>query len=255
MFKWLLAIAGFFIFRGRFFGAVIGFIIGSAIDNYQRIRNATGPNGQRMTSEDLFNYYQRRATQFDVPTMLMALSAAVMKADGKVLKSELNYVKNFFNAQFGPRFSNDHLQVLKRFLDSDQIPLQQICSDIRTRMQPAVRTQLLHYLFGIAKADGDVSPQEIDVIENISRMLHVSQEDFISIKNMFYRDINSDYKILGIDESASDEEVKKAYRKMAVKFHPDKVSQMGEEYQKGAKEKFQKIQEAYEAIKKRRGIK
>ena len=72
---------------------------------------------------------------------------------------------------------------------------------------------------------------------------------------MFYRNTESDYKILGIESSAEDSEVKKAYRKMAVKFHPDKVASMGEQYQKGAKEKFQKIQDAYEAIKKQRGFK
>lgn len=211
--------------------------------------------GQRFTAEDLFAFYQQRATQSDVPTMLMALSAAVMKADGKVLKAELNYVKAFFNQQFGPQFSTQHLQVLKRFLDSGDIPLNQICNDIKLRMQPAVRAQLLHYLFGIAKADGDVSIPEINVIENIARMLQVSHSEFESIKNMFYRNIDSDYKVLGVEADATNEEIKKAYRKMAIKFHPDKVSQMGEEYQKGAKEKFQKIQEAYEAIKKRRGFK
>ena len=63
------------------------------------------------------------------------------------------------------------------------------------------------------------------------------------------------YEILGVSKSASAEEIKKAYRKMAIKFHPDKVAQMGEEYQRGAKEKFQQIQDAYEAIKKRRGFK
>ena len=69
------------------------------------------------------------------------------------------------------------------------------------------------------------------------------------------RNIDSDYKILGIESTSTDEQVKKAYRKMAIKFHPDKVAQMGEEYQRGAKEKFQQIQDAYEAIKKRRGFK
>jgi DnaJ like chaperone protein len=72
---------------------------------------------------------------------------------------------------------------------------------------------------------------------------------------MFYRSADSDYKILGIEATASDEEVKRAYRKMAIAFHPDKVAQMGKEYQKGAKEKFQQIQDAYENIKKKRGIK
>ncbi|TNE97113.1 MAG: molecular chaperone DjiA [Bacteroidetes bacterium] len=258
MFKWVLAIAGFFLFNRSIFGALLGFFIGSGIDNYQTMmRNAQKGNadGRRVSPEDLFQYYQQRSTQYDVPTMLMALSAAVMKADGKVLKAELNYVKTFFNQQFGPQFSSQHLQVLKRFLDSGNIPLEQICQDIRLRMQPEVRVQLLHYLFGIAKADGDVSVSEMRVIEHISRMLHVGSQEFESVRNMFYRDIDSDYKVLGVEPSATDEEIKKAYRKMAIKFHPDKVSQMGEEFQKGAKEKFQKVQEAYEAIKKRRGFK
>jgi DnaJ like chaperone protein len=192
---------------------------------------------------------------YDLPTMLMALSAAVMKADGKVLRTELDFVKNFFSAQFGQQFNATHLQTLKQFLDSPSIPLQDICQDIRTRMTQEVRVQLVHYLFGIAKADGDVGTAEINVISRIATMLGIPAVEFESLRNMFYRNVDSDYKILGIDEKATDEEVKKAYRKMAVAHHPDKVAHMGEEYLKGAKEKFQQIQDAYEAIKKRRGIK
>lgn len=258
MFKWIGAIGGFLLFGRSIFGGFLGFVIGSFIDNYSRLQaqfqGQTGSGGQRVSPEELFRYYQQRSTANDVPTMLMALSAAVMKADGKVLKAELNYVKQFFAQQFGPQFSSHHLQTLKHFLDSSSIPLDQICQDIRTRMQPAIRIQLVHYLFGIAKADGDVSPSEMTVIQQIAQLLGVPQDEFESVKNMFYRNVDSDYKILGVDATASDDEVKKAYRQMAIKFHPDKVAQMGEEYQKGAKEKFQKIQEAYEAIKKRRGI-
>ena len=94
-------------------------------------------------------------------TMLMALSASVMKADGKVLKIELDFVKRFFASQFGNRFTSEHLQILKNFLDSDKIPLQEICADIRTRMPSEVRVQLIHYLFSIAKADGDVAPADV----------------------------------------------------------------------------------------------
>ncbi len=262
MFKFILALAGFFLFGRSFFGAILGFFIGSGIDNYSRITNQfktqANKEGRSFTQEDIFRYYQQRtssASENDVPTMLIALSAAVMKADGKVLKSELNYVKTFFTQQFGPQFNNQHLATLKRFLDSGNVPLQQICSDIQRRMQPEVRVQLLHYLFGIAKADGDVSPEEITVIQNIANMMGVSRVDFESVKNMFYRNVDSDYAVLGIEASATDDEVKKAYRKMAIKFHPDKVAAMGDEYQKGAKEKFQKIQESYDAIKKRRGMK
>lgn len=219
------------------------------------MQQARADGDGRINPEDLYRYYQQRTGINDVATMLMALSAAVMRADGKVLKAELDYVKAFFNQQFGPRFSAEHLQTLKRFLDSGDIPLDQICRDIQMRMPEEVRIQLIHYLFGIAKSDGTVSESEIKVIEDIAQKLRIPRVEFESVKNMFYRDTNSDYKVLGIDPSASDDEVKKAYRQMAIKFHPDKVAQMGEEFEKGAKEKFQQIQDAYEAIKKQRGFK
>jgi DnaJ like chaperone protein len=187
--------------------------------------------------------------------MLIALSASVMRADGKVLKVELDYVKSFFAQQFGPQFSSAHLQTLKHFVNGGEIPLDQICSDIKMRTQVEVRIQLLHYLFGIAKADGHVAEIEIQLLNRIAQLLDIPKVDSESVKNMFYRDVNSDYKVLGIESSATEEEIKKAYRQMAIRYHPDKVAQLGEEYQKGAKEKFQKIQEAYEGIKKQRGIK
>lgn len=257
MFKIIGALAGFYIFHG-FFGALIGFFIGSGIDNYQKLKTQfQGAGGAGFNNaQDVFQYYQQRSTTTsDVPTMLMALSAAVMKADGKVLTAELNYVKSFFSQQFGPQFSKHHLQTLKKFLDSSSIPLPQICNDIKMRMQPAVRVQLIHYMFGIAKADGDVSQSELNVIAQIAQLLGVSNVEFESVKNMFYRNVDSDYSVLGITPNATDDEVKKAYRSMAIKHHPDKVAQMGEEYQKGAKEKFQQIQDSYDAIKKRRGMK
>ena len=237
--------------------AILGFAIGSLIDQYQQAAK-TGQSGAGAGAgygQDPFDFYRRQSSMYDLPTMLMALSAAVMKADGKVLRTELDYVKNFFSAQFGQQFNATHLQTLKQFLDAPSIPLQDICNDIRSRMTREVRVQLVHYLFGIAKADGDVGTAEINVISRIATMLGIPAVEFESLRNMFYRNVDSDYKILGIDEKATDDEVKKAYRKMAVAHHPDKVAHMGEEYLKGAKEKFQQIQDAYEAIKKRRGLK
>src|SRR5690606_2351093 len=149
---------------------------------------------------------------------------------------------------------NQHLIYLRDLLNQQQINISEICGQLRYRTTEEVRIQLIHYLFGIAKADNHVSDNEINVIYRIARQLHVSDADFQSIKNMFHRNPQSDYLILGIDANASDEDIKKAYRKMAVKYHPDKVQDMGEEHQKAAKEKFQQIQEAYENIKKSRGI-
>ena len=248
MYKWL--IAGFVYFATKRIGLpIMAFLVASFFEGN------SGRRGRRSGGQDPFEFYRQRASASNVPTMLMALSAAVMKADGKVLKAELDYVKAFFSQQFGNQFTTQHLQVLKQFLDAREIPLDKICNDIRTRMPGEVRVQLVHYMFGIAKADGDVAESEMRVIQNIAQKLGVSQTDFESLKNMFYRDVNSDYKILGVDASASDDEVKKAYRKMAIAHHPDKVASMGEEYQKGAQEKFMKIQEAYDNIKKKRGFK
>ena len=253
MYKWILGIGGLILTRKIAVG-ILGYIIGSLIDAYQR-SGAKNVDNSRRPQVDPFEYYRQQSSRYDIQTMLMALSASVMNADGKVLKVELDYVKSFFQAQFGDRFTKVHLQILRHFLNSGQIPLNEICRDIRNRMPIEVRVQLIHYLFGIAKADGEVSTSELNSINRIASMLGVSAVDFESVKNMFYRNVDSDYKILGIDSNASDDEVKKAYRKMAIAYHPDKVAQMGEEYQKGAKEKFQKIQDAYEAIKKRRGFK
>ena len=238
----------------RIWLAVIAYIIASLFES-GRTQQRRGQNRQGGFAQDPFEFYRQSSSKYDILTMLMALSAAVMKADGKVLKAELDYVKQFFSQQFGNQFNTRHLQVLKQFLDSNIIPINEICNDIRNRMPAEVRAQLVHYLFGIAKADGNVAESELKSIENIANLLGVSQQEFISLKNMFYRDVNSDYKILGVTANASNEEVKKAYRKMAITHHPDKVASMGEEYQKGAKEKFLKIQEAYENIKKNRGFK
>ncbi len=254
LFKFILAVVVFFATR-NFFGAIIGFAIGTFIDNYRKLAKNGGANSSQgfSSADDAFNFYQQRATTNDFGAMMMALSAAVMKADGKVLKSELNYVKGFINQQFGSNGSS-YLQVLKQYLDTNDIPLSRICYDIKLRTQDEVRVQLIHYLFGISKSDGHVSESEMSVLSSIAQLLGVSSADFETVKNMFYRNVDSDYTILGITSSAADDEVKKAYRQMAIKFHPDKVASMGEEYQKGAKEKFQKIQEAYENIKKNRGF-
>jgi DnaJ like chaperone protein len=244
---------GLFVLTGKFRFAIIGFVIGSIIDLISR-GNAASDQWSGYSNSG-FDYYRQRSTVYDFPTMLMALSAVVMKADGTVKRVELDYVKGFFNAQFGNQFTTQHLQVLKHFLDSGNIPVTEICSDIRTRLPIELRIQLVHYLFSIAKSDGHVDDSEVRSIQELANKLGVPALEFESLKNMFYRNSDSDYKILGIEASASDDEVKKAYRKMAVAFHPDKVAQLGPEYEKGAKEKFQQIQDAYENIKKKRGMK
>ena len=122
----------------------------------------------------------------------------------------------------------------------------------RTRYE--VRLQMLHFLFGIAQSDGQVSKAETQKLKEIAGYLHIGVHDYESIMAMFVKSADNAYKILEIEKSATDDEVKKAYRKMAKKYHPDRVVTQNEAIRKGAEEKFKEVQKAYEIIQKERGI-
>ncbi len=228
-------------------GGILGFALGSIVDGMQAGKyaydQASSTKGERV----------RRTTGGDFAVSLVVLSAAIMKADGKVVKAELDYVKSFFFRQFGKERAEQYLLLLRDTL-KQSINLLEVCVQIRNNMDYASRLQLLHYLFGIAMADGVGHQDELSVIEQAAHHLGIRHREFLSVKAMFVKDVDAAYKILEISSDATDEEVKKAYRRMAVKYHPDKVSHLGEEVQKAAKEKFQKLNEAYLNIKKQRGI-
>lgn len=218
-------------------GGIAGFVIGSVIDETVKTRSLGASN----------------TTTGGYAMSLLVLVAAVMKADNKVMRSELNYVKQYFVNTFGHDSASEAMTILKDLLSKD-IPLYQVCDQIRANMDYSSRLQLIHFLFGIAGADGKIHERELDVIEVITSRLGVSQKDKNSIKSMFIEETGYAYKILEVDPSSSNEEVKKAYRKMANKYHPDKVSHLGEDFQKAAHQKFQKVNEAYEKIKKERNL-
>ena len=196
---------------------------------------------------------QRQTQSGDFIASLLILTAAVMKADQKVLKSELDYVKQFFIKQFGNDITDQKMLLLREILKQD-IPVRDVCLQIKQNMEYSARLQLIHFLFGLAAVDGQLHPDEIAVVENIARYLNIQMNDISSIKAMFVKDTESAYNILEITQNATDEEIKKAYRKMAVKYHPDKVSNLGEDIQNAAKEKFQQLNAAYEQVKKQRGL-
>ena len=146
----------------------------------------------------------------------------------------------------------DFMVLFKDILNQDY-HLRDVCRQIQRSMDHPSRLELVHVLFGLSQADGHIHPEEIKIIHTIARYMNVSENDFISIQAMFVRDSESDYKILEVSSDATDEEVKKAYRKMANKYHPDKVSHLGDELQKLAEEKFKSVNDAYQTIKKQRG--
>ena len=177
-----------------------------------------------------------------------------MKADKQMLKSELDYVKQFLSKQFNQNQVQDFMTLFKDIIKQDY-PLRDVCRQIVRSMDHSSRLELIHVLFGLSKADGHVHPDEVKVIHTLARYLNINNNDFNSIQAMFFKDTLSDYKILGLDSSATDNEVKKTYRKMAAKYHPDKVAHLGEELKNLAEEKFKSLNDAYQNIKKERGIK
>ncbi len=213
-------------------GGVLGFVVGSMFDRsdgQQRVFTGT--------------------THGDFTMSLLTLTAAVMKADGRILKSELEYVRQYFSQSFGPAASQEAMLYLRDLL-RQEIPLRDVCYQIKNRLDHSSRLQLLHFLFGVSKADGKVHPKEVVVIEKIAGYLGISAKDLRSIKAMFYEDTNAAYRILELESSVSNDEVKKAYRKMANKYHPDKVAYLGEDIRKAAGEKFRKVKNAYDTVKK-----
>jgi DnaJ like chaperone protein len=220
-------------------GAILGFAFGSMFDGMQSGKYA---HEAGTTARGDFN------------VSLLILSAAVMKADNRITKSELDYVKAFLIRQFGQQAGQEQLLALREILKQDY-SVADVSKQIGQYMDYSARLQLLHYLFGLSGADGHTHPKEIELIETISSHLGIRMPDLKSIRAMFVKDINNAYQILETTPDANEEELKKAYRKMAVKYHPDKVAHLGEDVKKAATEKFQKVQAAYEEIKKQRGIK
>jgi len=220
-------------------GGLIGFFLGTVLDSAKVSSSSSAIRSETQRGDFILTF--------------LVLSAAVMKADKVIKRSELNYVKNFLLTNFGEAQTKEALQVLKGLLEKD-IPLDEVCQQVRVSMSAPLKLQIIHYLYGIANADREIHPNEISIIEQISIKIGLSMRDHNSVKSMFVKEIDSSYDILGITPAATNDEIKKAYRSMAVKYHPDKVANMGEDIENAAKRKFQTLNEAYEEIKKRRNI-
>ena len=213
-----------------------------------------------MSGQYTTNYssgYQNRAYPKTQPgdfiVSLLVLFGAVMKADKRMLKSELDFVKQFLSKQFSQGQVQDFMTLFKDII-KQEYPLHDVCKQIVHSMDHPSRLELIHILFGLSKADGDVHKDEVKVIRSIARYLNINDNDFNSIEAMFFRNTLSDYTILEIKSNASDSELKKAYRKMATKYHPDKVNHLGNDLRKLAEEKFKSVNKAYQNIKKERGL-
>lgn len=244
--KWILGGLGFVL--GGPIGALIGALIGSAFD---------GASSEWKTKETPKNHSSRkRSTQGDISVSIIVLIACVIKADGRVLKSEIAFVKPFLVRTFGEAGAKQALQLLKQLLEQNIDPIA-VSQQIRSNVNYSVRLELLNLLLNIAKADGEVVEVETKIIEQIATHMGIANADYQSLLSLYrkHTDANWAYTALEIEPTATDEEVKKAYRRMAMKYHPDKVANAGESIRQQATDKFRSINDAYKHIKAQRGMK
>lgn len=231
-------------------GAVIGGVIGFFIDytNSQEdedpVSNSAGRNQQTERAynqgPDMFAHW------------LLTLMAAMMTADGVALKSELELVKRMLVRTYGEAKAAEYLLYLRDLL-KQRHDVADVCRNLRLRVSYGQRLELLHVLFRISNADNHINPAEMNLLNYIGAHLGISEHDFSSLRAMFEVTVDSDYRILELNQNATEEEVKKAYRKKAMEFHPDRVIGLNEAEKKVANEKFIRVQKAYETIKSKRG--
>lgn len=230
---------------GWVLGGPIGAIIGYSLANMSGQRRGQGRGYQSRS------YPSTRPGDFMVS--LLVLFAMVMKADKKMLKSELDYVKKYLSQQFNQNEVRDFMTLFKDIL-KHEYPLRDVCRQIQRSMDHPSRLELIHILFGLSLADGQIHPDEVRVIHTIAGYLNINQNDFTSIHAMFSKGRKAAFEVLEVDSDASNGDIKKAYRKMANKYHPDKVSHLGKDLQFLAEEKFKSVNDAYQTIKKDRGF-
>ena len=256
-------------------GALIGYLLGKAVDTYidgshqlpggdgweqrqsgpgsYRQQTGQGPYDRGSSTQSRQGRYTADEQRNSFFVSLLVLSSAVIKADGRTHPAELRTVREFIRTNFGEQAAAQAEQILQR-LDSQQVNIYSVGGQIAANMNYSQRLQLFQYLVSIATSDGDFSASEKSVLEAIASAIRLTSSDAASIIAMYYKEADSAYTVLEISPSATDDEVRSAYRRMAMKYHPDRVATLGPEVQKAAEEKFKKIQEAYATIKKQRGI-
>lgn len=260
--KWIGGIGGFIAFGPL--GALAGYAIGALLEKAKDIVDESNDGRSFFPHEDPVNdaYGQRNSFMFS----LLVMASYIIRADGKVMHSEMEYVRGFLRMNFGEAAVEEGNQILlrlfeerKRMDSANPMAFRNTIHDcgrqIAQYMSYEQRLQLLGFLAAIAKSDGHVCKEEIDALKEVALTMGLSDKEVDSMLSLGGQSLDDAYKVLEIDPSATDEEVKKAYRKMALKHHPDRVATLGDDVRKAAEEKFQQINNAKERIFNARGIK
>ena len=255
--KWIGGIVGWIL--GGPLGALAGYFMGKLFEgglNEYSTTNFIDSN------EGYSEQQQRQGARNSFLFSMLVLASYIIKADGKIMHSEMEFVRSVLRQNFGESGAQQGDQILRHLFEEAKRQgesayrntIRQSCSQIRANVEYSGLLQLLNFLVMIAQADGHVAREELNALKEITAWLGLSENELDSILHLDGNTLDDAYKVLGVTADASDDEVKKAFRKLALQHHPDRVAALGEDIRKAAEIKFQEINAAKERIWKARGL-
>ena len=257
--KWIGGIMGFVAFGPL--GALAGFALGSLLEtSFNAQFENTGSDEVPVGGDP--NAGQRNSFLFS----MLVMASYIIRADGKIMHSEMECVRTFLRNNFGEEAAAEGNRILlnlfeerKRMEQTDKMAFRNLIYDcgaqIAQNMTYSQRLQLLNFLVMIAKSDGNVCEEEVQALREVAAAMQMSADEINSMLNLTGNSLEEAYKVLEVSPSATDQEVRAAYRKLVLKHHPDKVATLGEDIRKAAEVKMQQINDAKERIYTARGMK
>ena len=256
--KWIGGFLGFL--NGGPLGMLAGIILGtlfdSAISNDNSLKEE---NDTDNTHHQTQNSGDRNGFLFS----LMVLAAHIIHADGRIMHSEMEYVRRFLRQNFSSQAENEGETILLRLFEEKKrmgtaqwnTEITAICQQLAFAMPTEQRIQLIAFLCEIAKADGTLHPEERKALRQICINMSLDNGTAEQMLGLGSNTLSDAYKVLGLHPDATDDEVRQAYKRMARENHPDRVASLGEDIRRAAEKKFQEIAAAKDLIYKERGLK